>query len=438
MFLKSFLKNIWRLWGRLSHTASFSDVCRGPSSDQCRRTSWGASGKSSGLKIQDHDDDEWYPDNKDEEASGQEEEVSEHPPEQPEGGQAPIDELKLGVGPRHQVPALELLSHKPRGDLVLYDARNPGLDIVQDVPAVTSVKLLITKTEQSTHPSSNSRCKVSNDIWLTKGLFFSPSSSSCSSIFSALSIRARLGLVGTRLRVSRRLIRLCLVTFLPIWPSLGLFLTTSFSFDDGSVINVNFSPLSLFHLNHLHPLRTHPHYLQSQTGFPKPLWLCWMFFSRTERVKVWQWQMNFKRSYIQGGFLFYRYPVCIFVDILQLYVPQIWKEEFWHKSSWFLNFCQMKQGWASLWSQIWREEGWGEWWENWRKNKCASCCWCCLKYFMFYLSPAKIIFGLSQFITLALVTDVLTLGRQMMGSGSWMGQDSGLKVELCLYWTHCL
>ena len=29
------------------------------------------------------------------------------------------------------------------------------------------------------------------------------------------------------------------------------------------------------------------------------------------------------------------------------------------------------------------------------RNKCASCCWCCVKYFMFYLSPAKIILILS-------------------------------------------
>ena len=54
-----------------------------------------------------------YPDNKDEEASGEEEEISEHSSEQPEGRQAPVDELKLRVCPRHQVPALELLSHEP-------------------------------------------------------------------------------------------------------------------------------------------------------------------------------------------------------------------------------------------------------------------------------------------------------------------------------------
>ena len=43
---------------------------------------------------------------------------------------------------------------------------------------------------------------------------------------------------------------------------------------------------------------------------------------------------------------------------------------------------------------------------------------------MFYLSPAKIIFRFSQFITLALVTDVLTLAGEiddgiMNGSRFW-------------------
>ena len=54
-----------------------------------------------------------YPDEQDGEAGGEEEAVAEPEARRPEQSQPPVDELELGVGPRHQVPALQLLRHEP-------------------------------------------------------------------------------------------------------------------------------------------------------------------------------------------------------------------------------------------------------------------------------------------------------------------------------------
>ena len=53
------------------------------------------------------------PDEQDGEAGGEEEAVAEPEARRPEQSQPPVDELELGVGPRHQVPALQLLRHEP-------------------------------------------------------------------------------------------------------------------------------------------------------------------------------------------------------------------------------------------------------------------------------------------------------------------------------------
>ena len=77
-----------------------------------------------------------HSDHEDGESGGEEDEVPDEAPRQPEEGQLPVDKLKLRVGPGHQVPALQLLRNKPLGHLVLDDAGHPRLHIVQHISAI--------------------------------------------------------------------------------------------------------------------------------------------------------------------------------------------------------------------------------------------------------------------------------------------------------------
>ena len=79
-----------------------------------------------------------HPNNKYGNTTGKKNAVSEETSESPEESQLPVDEAKLVICPCQKIPAPQLLALESLGDLVLDDARNPGLDVLKDV---TELKL---------------------------------------------------------------------------------------------------------------------------------------------------------------------------------------------------------------------------------------------------------------------------------------------------------
>ena len=73
------------------------------------------------------------PDKEDEQASRQEDTISERTADPVEGTQLPSEMMELDVGPRQQVPRLQLLRLKSLGHLIFNDGGNTGPDIVENV-----------------------------------------------------------------------------------------------------------------------------------------------------------------------------------------------------------------------------------------------------------------------------------------------------------------
>ena len=79
------------------------------------------------------DDHEEHTNDEDGESGGEQDKVSEEASSKPEYCQFPVDEDKLRVGPGHQIPTFQFLSHKPLCDLILDDAGHTSLYIVENI-----------------------------------------------------------------------------------------------------------------------------------------------------------------------------------------------------------------------------------------------------------------------------------------------------------------
>ena len=73
------------------------------------------------------------PNKENEQASRQEDAISERTANPVEGTQLPSEMVELDVGPRQQVPRLQLLRLKSLGHLIFNDGGNAGPDIVENV-----------------------------------------------------------------------------------------------------------------------------------------------------------------------------------------------------------------------------------------------------------------------------------------------------------------